>query len=112
MSSIGSTSVAGLGLAGSIVGSSHPEAVRNQEKAASAQQKARVDQKNLLAQALDDVADPEFGTDRDADGRLLYRRSVPAGESATSEPMPNSDAVSARPADALGESGKSLDIEV
>ena len=77
MSSIGSTSIVGLGFAGSIVGSSQPEAAVDRGKAASAEQKARVDQNDLLAQALDGVADPELGSDRDADGRLLYRRSAP-----------------------------------
>jgi hypothetical protein len=105
MSTIGAAS---FGLASSIVGSSRPEAATNQIHAASAEQKARVDQKALLARTLDDVADPELGSDRDADGRLLYRRSgSPAGtadEEVDGEGAP-------RPADAFGDRGKSLDLE-
>ena len=72
MSLIGGTTAAGLGLAGSIVASSRPEAAIDQTKAAAADQNALADQ-NLLSEAVDDVADPEMGSDRDADGRLLYR---------------------------------------
>jgi hypothetical protein len=115
MSSIGSTSIAALGFAGSIVGSSQPEAAVDQSKAASAEQKARTDQKDLAAQALDGILDPEFGTDRDADGRLLYRRSpqpAPNGNGNGDEgESSNPQETAPRPADALGESGKSLDID-
>jgi hypothetical protein len=111
MSSIGSTSIVSLGIAGSIVGSSQPEAAVDRGKAASAEQKARVDQNDLLAQALDGITDPELGSDRDADGRLLYRRSAHAAANGNDDELPNPQVTPPRPADALGESGKSLDIE-
>jgi hypothetical protein len=111
MSSIGSTSIVGLGIAGSIVGSSQPEAAVDRGKAASAEQKVRVDQNDLLAQALDGITDPELGSDRDADGRLLYRRSAPPAANGIDGELSNPQVTPPRPADALGESGKSLDIE-
>jgi len=110
MSTIGSASATGLGLAGSIIGSSRPEAAIDESKAASADQKARADQE-LLSNALDDVADPEFGSDRDADGRLLYRRSGHAANSAKGDAASSQAPVTPRPADAFGDSGKTLDIE-
>jgi hypothetical protein len=111
MSGIGSTSIAGLGFAGSIVGSSQPDATVDRVKAASAEQKARVDQNDLQAQALDGIADPELGSDRDADGRLLYRRSAHPDANGNDDELSNPQVTPPRPADALGESGKSLDIE-
>jgi hypothetical protein len=111
MSSIGSTSIANLGFAGSIVGSSQPEAAADQSKAASAEQKARTDQKDLAAQALDGILDPEFSTDRDADGRLLYRRPQQPAPNEDEGKSSNPQETAPRPADALGESGKSLDLE-
>jgi hypothetical protein len=111
MSTIGSPSAAGLGLASSIVGSSRPEAATDRSKAASAEQKARVDQKDLLAKTLDDVADPEFGSDRDADGRLLYRRSGQPARSGKGDDASSQAPAAPRPADAFGDSGNALDIE-
>jgi hypothetical protein len=108
MSTIGA---AGIGMASSVVGSSRPEAATNHTHAASAEQKARADQKQVIAQTLDGVADPQFGSDRDADGRLLYRRSgSPAGER-DAQSAPDHDASTLRPVDAFGDSGKSLDLE-
>ena len=107
MSTIGST--ASFNVAGSIVGSSQPDAATDRLKAASAEQKARVDQNDLSAQALDDVADPEFGSDRDADGRQLYRAPNsprrPDGQIAQDQPE------QPPPADAFGESGNALDLQ-
>jgi len=110
MSTIGSASSIGMGLAGSIVGSSLPEAATDRSKAASAEQKALVDLKDL-AKSVEDLADPEFGSDRDADGRLLYRRpGQPAGD-ANHETALSREAPTQRPADAFGDRGKALDIE-
>jgi hypothetical protein len=111
MSTIGSATTAGLALAGSIVGSSGPEAVADRSKAASADQKARVDQKDLLSQTLDDVADPEFGSDRDADGRLLYRRPGQPAANVNGDPSSSQEAIAPRPVDAFGDRGKALDLE-
>jgi hypothetical protein len=108
MSTIGAAS---LGLASSIVGSSRPEAATNQTHAASAEQKARVDQKAVLARTLDDVADPEFGSDRDADGRMLYRRSVSPADMADGDVVDDSEDMTSRPADPFGDRGKSLDLD-
>ena len=108
MSTIGT---AGIGIASSVVGSSRPEAATNHTHAASAEQKARADQKQVLARTLDGVADPQFGSDRDADGRLLYRRSGPATDEQGAQSAPDHDASTPRPVDAFGDSGKSLDLE-
>jgi hypothetical protein len=109
MSTIGSATTAGLGLAGSVAGATGAEAGLDRTKAASADQKARVDQSDLLAQAMDDVADPEFGSDRDADGRLLYRRQArsnrASGGSAAQEQT------NPRPLDAFGDRGGALDVD-
>jgi len=105
MSTIGSAT--GLGIAGSIVGSSRPESVIDRAKAASAEQKAVVDLRDSLV--LEDVADPEFGSDRDADGRLLYRRPDLSGQAAAEEA--GSGGPDHRPADPSGDSGRRLDLE-
>jgi len=108
MSTIGA---AGIGLASSVVGSSRPEGATNQIHAASAEQKARADQKQVLAQSLDGVADPQFGSDRDADGRLLYRRSRPSTGEMDEQSGTDQEASLPRPVDAFGDSGKSLDLD-
>jgi hypothetical protein len=110
MSTIGSASATVLGLAGSIVGSSRPEAAVDQSKAASADQKARADLE-LLSNALEDVGDPEFGSDRDADGRLLHRRSRQSANSAKRDAIPDHSPATPRPADPFGDSGNALDID-
>jgi hypothetical protein len=111
MSTIGSPSIASLGLASSIVGSSRPEAAIDQSKAASAEQKARVDRDELAVNSLEDVSDTEFGSDRDADGRLLYRRSAPAAHPADPEALADETPLTSRPEDAFGDSGKALDLD-
>lgn len=108
MSTIGA---AGLGLASSVVGSSRPENAANQIHAASAEQKARADQKQVVAQTLDGVADPEFGSDRDADGRLLYRRSGPPSDEKDGASTADQETSLPRPVDAFGDRGKSLDLD-
>jgi hypothetical protein len=108
MSTIGA---AGIALASSIVGSSRPEGATNQIHAASAEQKARADQKQVLAQALDDVADPQFGSDRDADGRLLYRRSSPPTGEMEGQSVTDQEGSMPRPVDPFGDRGKSLDLD-
>jgi hypothetical protein len=107
MSTIGA---ANFGLASSIVGSSRPEAATNQMHAASAEQKARVDQKSLISSTQEDIADTEFGSDRDADGRLLYRRAASRPD-ADAEATGEGEDRTPRPADASGDRGKSLDLE-
>jgi hypothetical protein len=108
MSTIGAAS---FGLASSIVGSSRPEAATNHLHGAAAEQKARADQKSLVASTLDDVADPEFAGDRDADGRMLYRRSRAPADAAEGEVADGGEGSESRPSDAFGDRGKSLDLE-
>jgi hypothetical protein len=111
MSTIGSASGAGFTLASSVVGSSRPDAVSDRNRVA-AEQNAEVDRQSTLSETLDDVADAEFGTDRDADGRQAYRRSGNSPEPTTSELQGPSVAGSPQHAsDAFGERGNSLDLE-
>jgi hypothetical protein len=107
MSTIGGTTVAGLNLAGSIVGSSRPEAVSEPKQASIANQTAPIDQ---------DVADAEFSTERDADGRRMYER--PSSDQASAEAIATDSAVvPAGPVsrhhstDAFGDRGTTLDID-
>jgi hypothetical protein len=111
MSTIGSASSIGMGIAGSIVGSSLPEGASDRSKASAAEQRALDGHKDVLSKSLGDVADPEFGSDRDADGRLLYRRSGQPAGSADDETAASLEASTPRPADAFGVRGKALDIE-
>jgi hypothetical protein len=97
-----------FGLASSIVGSSRPESAANPLHAASAEQRALASQKEQAAQAFDDVADADFSSDRDADGRLLYRRPDPTNRVDESE---SEESLTSRPADAFGDRGKSLDLD-
>ncbi len=112
MSSIGSTSIAGLGFAGSIVGSSQPEAAVDQSKAASAEQKATRRPKRPARAGL--------GRHRGSRIRHRSRRGRPAlvppfavslAANGDEDELSNPQVTPPRPADALGESGKSLDIE-
>jgi hypothetical protein len=111
MSTIGSPTVASLGLAASIVGSSRPEAAVDQNIAAAAEQKAIVDRAELSANTLEDVSNSEFGSDRDADGRQLYRRSDSNSNPATGETPSSQAPLTPRPEDAFGDSGNALDMD-
>jgi hypothetical protein len=110
MSTIGSATVAGINMAGSVVGSSRSE-TSDRNKAASAEQKSQVDLQNF-SESLSDVGNAEFGAERDADGRQLYRRSGrPTAGHATGSTA-NQPALTTPPvADAFGESGTTLDLE-
>lgn len=113
MSTIGSTSPAGLNLAGSVAGTIRADSAVDQNKAASAEQKANLDRRDALTQTLGDIADPDFGSDRDADGRLPYHRSAAAD--VPSEPDEHSTGAATRrrapTADPFGDRGNSLDVE-
>jgi hypothetical protein len=126
MSTIGGTTAAAFNLAGSIVGSSRPEAVADQNRASSAIQRTQNDIDAALGESLDDVADAEFSTERDADGRQLYQRRTPPEESAAEAPADGTgtdatvtDATVTRgplatpihAADAFGDRGNALDID-
>jgi hypothetical protein len=115
MSMIGGTTVAGLNLAGSIVGSSRPEAVSDQGKASSANQRAQIELNAAAGESPDDIADAEFSTDRDADGRQMYQRRTqepPALiETAADDAAVAPAVTSGHAADAFGDRGKALDID-
>ncbi len=112
MSTIGSATAAGLNLASSIVGSSRPEAAGDQSQSFAAEQNAQVDRLAQLSKTLGDVADAEFGGDRDADGRMPYRRSTSAAGRSTDSTAPSPASVPPRPAsDAFGDRGNALDVE-
>jgi hypothetical protein len=116
MSTIGGMTAASFNLAGSIVGSSHPEAVSDQADAASADHKAQIDRDIALEQSPEDVADPQFSSDRDADGRQLYQRPAPgapvsvetAADAASVAPLPTP---CSHAADAFGDRGNALDLD-
>jgi hypothetical protein len=121
MSTIGGTTAAAFNLAGSIVGSSRPEAVADQNRASSAIQRAQADIDAALGESLDDVADAEFSTERDADGRQLYQRRTPPEEIAAEAPADGTVtdgtvtggalAPPIHAADAFGDRGNALDID-
>jgi hypothetical protein len=110
MSTIGSATAAGFNLAGSVAGSPRTEA-SDRYRAAAADQKSQVDRERF-SQSLSDVGNAEFGSERDADGRQIYRRAerrktgdAEAAVSAESPgPLPST-------ADAFGERGNTLDLE-
>lgn len=115
MSTIGGLTAAGINLAGSVVGSSHPEAVADHRDAASADHRAQIDRDATLAQPPEDVADAEFSSDRDADGRQMYRRRPldphdPAQTAGGSDvaPVPSGRV---HATDASGDRGNALDID-
>jgi hypothetical protein len=116
MSTIGGITAGGLNLAGSIVGSSSPESVSEQADAASADHRAQTDRDAALNQAPEDVADAQFSSDRDADGRQMYQR--PALEQPISLEMdadaadqPPTPMVRSHATDAFGDRGNALDID-
>ncbi|HET6328962.1 MAG TPA: hypothetical protein VFG04_30035 [Planctomycetaceae bacterium] len=116
MSTIGGLTAAGMNLAGSIVGSSHPEAVADQGDAASADHRAQIDRDATLAQPPEDVADAEFSSDRDADGRQMYLRRPLEPLDSTETAADGSDVVPiprgrSHAADASGDRGNALDID-
>jgi hypothetical protein len=116
MSTIGGMTAASFNLAGSIVGSSRPEAVSDQADAASADHKAQIDRDVALEQSPEDVADPQFSSDRDADGRQMYERRAPGppvsvetvADATGVEPIPTAHS---HAADAFGDRGNALDID-
>jgi len=112
MSTIGSTSAAGMNFAASVVGSSGPEISADRNKAAGADQKTQADMQTFLAKMLGDVADTELASERDADGRMLYRRPESPPDAASDPATMSDSAVPARSAaDAYGDRGTALDIE-
>jgi hypothetical protein len=116
MSTIGGTTAAGLNLAGSIVGSARPEAVSAHNNAAHADQKSQIDRDITIKEGPDGISDPQFSTDRDADGRQMYHADAAAEDPAdqrddmktagTAAPLRHIHA-----ADAFGDRGNALDVD-
>ena len=106
MSSIGPGNIGALNLAGSFAGARRGEVNTDRDKASSAEQKFKLDQQ---AMSLDDVAETELSSERDADGRLPYTQMTPPeapseeDQEQQSQPLPAPDA--------FGERGASLDLE-
>jgi hypothetical protein len=110
MSTIGSATVAGFNLAGSVAGSPRTEA-SDHHRAAAADQKSAVDRERF-SQSLSDVGNAEFGSERDADGRQIYRRAD-RPKTGDGGPADSAESASILPstADAFGERGNTLDLE-
>ena len=110
MSSIGLTNigVGAMNLAGSAAGTQSSASDTDRVKQNAATQKANADRHAQSAHALDDVAEADLSSDRDADGRQPYGRlSRPGadeeGEDNTTETL--------RAQDATGERGNTLDLQ-
>lgn len=114
MSSISPGSIGALNLVGSFAGAQRNDAEADHAKAESAERKFQLDQRALSAHSLDDVAEAELSSDRDADGRQLYSEPEPQDETdqaaALQEDAANLVRSAGRP-DALGERGRLLDLE-
>jgi hypothetical protein len=116
MSTIGGMTAAGLNLAGSIVGSSRTEAASDRADAAAADHRSQIDRDATLEQAPEDIADAQFSSDRDADGRQMYQRRAPQPPATVDAAIDATDEAS-RPiarshaADAFGDRGNALDID-
>jgi hypothetical protein len=110
MSTIGSATVAGFNLAGSVAGSPRTEA-SDRFQAAAADQKSQVDRQRF-SQSLSDVGNAEFGSERDADGRQIYRRAERSNRNGA-QAADSTESASSLPsaADAFGERGTTLDLE-
>ncbi|MBT6158274.1 MAG: hypothetical protein HOL01_05485 [Planctomycetaceae bacterium] len=110
MSSIGLTNigVGGMNLAGSAAGTQRSGADTDSVKKNGADQKATVDRDAQSAQTLNDVAEAELSSDRDADGRQPFGLLSRPGPDEESE---EESAKTLRTPDATGERGNALDLE-
>ena len=108
MSSIGSANVGALNLAGSLAGTQRSEADADRVKADSADRKFQIDQQSLSARGMDDVAETDLSTDRDADGRLPYGQMSNPEDAVQSDGEHSSEH---RNRDASGERGIALDLQ-
>ena len=110
MSSIGLTNI-GIGamnLAGSAAGTQRSGADTDSVKKNAADQKATVDRDAQSAKALNDVAEAELSSDRDADERQPFGLlSRPESDDESDE----NNANTLRTPDATGERGNALDLE-
>jgi hypothetical protein len=111
MSTIGGMDAAALNLASSVIASARPEAVGEQAQTQAAHQQAQI----APSDASDDVEDAQSSSDRDADGRQLYRRPAPpapetiAGKANNAVPLV--PVTPGHPADAYGDRGNALDLD-
>jgi hypothetical protein len=117
MSTIGGTTAAGLNLAGSIVGSSRPEAVSDHNNAARADQKSQIDRDITIKEGPDGISDPQFSKDRDADGRQMYHSDAAVEDPADQPDEGKMAETGGAPlrlihaTDAFGDRGNALDID-
>jgi hypothetical protein len=110
MSSIGLTNIGigGMNLAGSAAGTQRSGADTDSVKQNAANQKAHADRNAQSARTLDDVAEADLSSDRDADGRQpfgLLSRPEPDEEGEEHSPK------TLRAPDAAGERGNTLDLQ-
>lgn len=108
MSVLGSSSIGGLNLAGSLAGAQRNNAGDDEVKATAADRKFQQDQKAQSAQSLGDVAQTDRSADRDADGRLPYH---PHARPDARDADNNEDGEQPVSADAFGERGRRLDLQ-
>jgi hypothetical protein len=85
MSAIGGGSIGVLNLAGSIAGSQRNNATADQARSEAAEKSFQADVARMAAKAHGDVSDPDFSSDRDADGRMPYHETQRQGESSADE---------------------------
>ena len=110
MSSIGLTNIGAgaLNLAGSAAGAQRSGADTDSVKKNGADQKAAVDRDVQAAHALNDVAEADLSSDRDADGRQPFGLLSRPGPD---EEREEKDAKTLQTPDATGERGNALDLE-
>jgi hypothetical protein len=110
MSSIGLTNIGAgaLNLAGSAAGTQRSGADTDSVKKNGADQKATADRNAQSAQTLNDVAEADLSSDRDADGRQPFGLlSRPETDEESEENRPKT----LQTPDATGERGNALDLE-
>jgi hypothetical protein len=110
MTAIGPTNLSAVHLAGSAAGALRNDGRAGEAQAEAAQQKQQVDRLTLSAQILDDVAQSDQSSDRDADGRSDADDGPPLAQPQARE---REDAAHTprRPTDADGDVGGRLDLD-
>jgi len=115
MSVLGPGSFPAIGLASSAAASQQrPAELADRDKADQALQKLAADEARLSNRDLDDSIETDFShgqvSDRDPDGRLPWQPPSPRAQD--DDPASESAQPEARPEDAAGERGRSLDVDV
>ncbi len=109
MSAIGPGNIGSLNLAGSFAGAQRSDADTDRNKASSAEQKFQIDQRTMSSHSTGDVAEADFSSERDADGRLSYPETPRPDDE--SEDPDESQEQRRRALDVLDGRGTSLDLE-